>query len=194
MQKPPQRPSRPIPTVRSPTPASVPAARPTPAAGVPVQPEVERALALRDVMDHAVKVEQAAAARPVGRRSHGRLTLLLALCVPLLAFSVWSWVARPEIIWGADAELSAAEREDHLRLTMFFLAQRIEAARRQTGHYPVTLGEIGESSTSVSYRLVDDSTFTLSASSGTGELLLNSRQPLDQFLGNSIRALRPAGR
>lgn len=151
-------------------------------------------MALRDVMDHAVKVHQEGAARPAKRRSHGRLALLLGLCLPLLAFSAWSWVARPEVIWGAGAELSSGEREDHLRLTMFFLAQRIEAARRQSGRYPVTLGEIGEASANVSYRLVDDSTFTLSAFAGASELLLNSREPLDRFLGNNVRLLRPAGR
>lgn len=155
---------------------------------------MERALALRDVMDHAVKVHQEGAAKPTGRRSRGRLGLMLALCVPLLAFSAWSWVARPEIIWGAAAAVSPAEREGHLRLTMFFLAQRLEAARRQSGRYPVTLGEIGETSTTVSYRLVDDSSFTLSASLGDRQLLLNSRQPLDQFLGSNIRLLRAGGR
>lgn len=167
---------------------------PTPVSGAPIQPEVERALALRDVMDHAVKVHQEDARKPSRRRSNGRLALMLALCVPLLAFSVWSYVTRPAFIWGADDVLSPAERENHQRLALFFLAQRIEAARRQIGHYPVTLGEIGEASTTVSYRLLDDSTFTLRATSGASELLLNSRQPLDQFLGNNIRVLRPAGR
>ena len=193
MQKPPQRPSRPIPPVRSPTPASVPA-RPTPVGGTPVQPEVERAFALRDVMDHAVKVQQDMATKATRRRSPGRPMLVLGLCVPLLAFSVWSYVARPTIIWGADATFSAGERESHLRLTMFFLAQRLEAARRQTGHYPATLGEIGEAGTSVSYRLLDDSTFHLSSALDGRQLLLNSREPLDQFLGSNARLLRSAGR
>lgn len=193
MQKPPQRPSRPVPSVRSPTPASVPA-RPTPVSGTPVQPEVERAFALRDVMDHAVKVQQEMATTEARRRSPGRTMLVLGLCAPLLAVSVWSYVARPQIIWGADAKLSAGERESHLRLTMFFLAQRIEAARRQTGHYPVTLGEIGEASTGVSYRLLDDSTFHLSSTLDGTQLLLNSREPLDQFLGSNARLLRSAGR
>ena len=192
MQKPPQRPSRPIPSV-SPTPRSVPA-RPTPVSGTPVQPEVERAFALRDVMDHAVQVQQEMATKGARRRSPGRPMLVLALCVPLLAFSVWSYVARPVIIWGADATLTADDRENHLRLTMFFLAQRIEAARRQTGHYPATLGEIGEAGTSVSYRLLDDSTFHLSATWDGSQLLLNSREPLDRFLGNSVRLLRSSGR
>ena len=104
--------------------------------------EVERALALRDVMDHAVRVKrEISEAKPLHRR---RGVIALLLCIPLLGFSIYSFVARPEFIWGAPARLPQEQAEANARVAMFLLAQRIEALRAARGDYPESLAEIGE--------------------------------------------------
>ncbi len=94
--------------------------------------EVERALALRDVMDHAVRVHQEISeAKPFPRRS--RVLVATIVCIPLLAFSVYSVVARPEFIWGSRSVLPPDQADANARVALFMLAQRIEGVRAQRG-------------------------------------------------------------
>ena len=171
MTKPPQDPRRP--TGSSP---SIPPRK---------NAEVERALALRDVMDHAVRVQrEISEAKPLHRRRGAMLALLL--CVPLLAFSIYSLVARPEFIWGAAPVLPREQADANARIGLFLLAQRIEAVRAARGDYPESLTELGENFPGVTYAVVGDSAFELRAKADSAtEIVFNSRGDIRQFLRNT---------
>lgn len=144
---------------------------------------MERALALRAVMDHVV--ESATMPGPE-RRSRARRVTVAALSLLLLGASVYSWLARPEHIWGPTgrAESPVIDRAS-ARLAMFVIAQRVEAVRGQTGHYPLSLGDIGEPGYGVRYDLLGDTGFVLRADASGEAIEYRSTQPLEEFLGRS---------
>lgn len=145
---------------------------------------MDRALALRDVMDHAVRVQRENADAPLG--TSRRLLLGLAICVPLLAFSAYSLAARPEFIWGPSVAIPAEQRDAGVRMALFLLAQRIEAARAARGDYPVSLAEIGEAGAGVEYRLFGDTLFELrDASDAASGIVYRSNENPARFLGDS---------
>jgi hypothetical protein len=178
---------RPSGQFRPPTPASTPA-MPRKSA------EVERALALRDVMDHAVRVKrEISEAKPIYRRRGSLFALLV--CVPLLAFSVYSFVAKPEFIWGAPVALPPEQSEASGRVALFMLAQRIEAVRAQRGDYPESLTEIGEVAPGIQYTLVGDSAFELRMTpDATREIVFDSRANAREFLRNTPLTLSGSAR
>jgi hypothetical protein len=71
---------------------------------------VERALALREVMDHAVKVEREISKPMAMPRSRARLIGSALVCIPLIAFCAYSWIARTEFIWGPSMKSVASSR------------------------------------------------------------------------------------
>ena len=149
------------------------------------QAEVERALALRDVMDHAVRVQrEISEAKPLG--ASRRVLLAAVLCVPLLAFSAYSILARPEFIWGPPLALPMEQREAGVRVGMFLLAQRIEAVRAARGDYPQSLAEIGEASSGMEYRVFGDTLFELRLRpDSASEIVFRSNENSARFLGDS---------
>jgi hypothetical protein len=162
-------------------PASVPPRLSKPA----TQADIDRALALRDVMDHAVRVQrEISEAKPLHRS--GRLVTALVICMPLLAFCIYSFVARPDFIWGTAVALPPAQRDANGRVALFLLAQRIETIRAERGHYPETLREIGEEAAGLQYRLVGDSVFELRFKpDSASEIIFNSTENAARFLGDS---------
>lgn len=148
---------------------------------------MERALALRDVMDHAVRVQrEISGAKRIGP-SRAPMIWALLVCVPLLAFSAYSYLARPAFIWGAPAALPPERMDANVRVALFMLAQRIEAFRAEAGHFPVALGDIGEAVEGVRYSVLSDAVFELRAeATGGAAVVFRSDQPVDAFLGNSI--------
>lgn len=178
----------------------------TPGAGTPTvgskgnaggKSEVDRALLLRDVMDHAVRVHK----ETTGPRGIGgvggvnRSAILTAVCVPLLAFCVYSWVARPEFLWGPKAgPLPPARQDANTRFAMFMLAQRIKSYRATQGHYPATLEELGETLPGVVYSLGADGVFQLTASENGKSIMYRSDQPTNAFLGNSFDVIQGSGK
>ena len=166
------------------TPRSIPAQRPSSAGKSPA--ELERALALRDVMEHAVRVQREITAPKTIRKSRAGMVTAIALCVPLLGMSVFSWVAKPAAIWGPHA-IETSEREDaNARFVVFVLAERIESYRQTEGAYPAALAAVGVTDSLVSYRLTSDSTFELQTRAAGRELVFRSSDPVEAFLGNSI--------
>lgn len=151
--------------------------------------DLDRALAVRDVMEHAVKVQREITAPKRLQRSRARLVLGLVLCVPLLALSAYSWIAKPEIIWGPRPHAGVPRREANARVAMFLVAQRLEAHRASEGSYPASLAAIGDGATGLSYRRLTDSTYELRDSTVGRGLVLRSGERPDVFLGNSLRVI-----
>lgn len=169
----------------------------TPAVGATGKPEVDRALLLRDVMDHAVRVhKETTGPRGIGGRSgFNRSTVVIAVCVPLLALCVYSWVARPEFLWGPKAgPLPPVRQEANMRFAMFLLAQRIRSYRAAQGHYPATLEELGETMPGVVYSLSADGVFQLTASENGKPLTYRSDQPATAFLGDAFNVIQGLGK
>lgn len=152
--------------------------------------DVERAIALRDVMDHAVRVQKEISGVKRLGPSRARLILTAVICVPLLALCVYSFAARPAFIWGAVEELPVVQREAGLRLGMFLIAQRLEAFRAETGHYPAALGDIGEAVEGLQYRVVSDSLFELRSDQAGPPIVFRSDASVDVFLGSSVTVIQ----
>ena len=149
-------------------------------------------MALRDVMEHVVET---AKTPPPAKSSRKRGALAIVLCVLLLAACAYSWFARPESIWGPSGEpVSPVLDRASARLSIAFIAQRLKDARSQTGAYPLTLDEIGESASGVSYNLVGDTMFVLSAPTALDSVEYRSNQPIEEFLGRSVDLVTMARR
>ena len=158
--------------------------------------DVERALALRDVMDHAVKVHQESTDIRQLDTGRGRRITAAVICVPLLALSVYSWVARPELIWGPrHGAVAPARREANLRLAMFLLARRIMAYKASQGQLPASLAEIDERTArgaGIGYRLLSDSEFELRSTEGGSPIVYRSTDSASALLRNSVTAINAA--
>lgn len=153
------------------------------------RPSVERALALRDVMAHAVEVEKEVhkSDAPPGRSPAARVTML-AFSIIGLAFSVYSYVARPEFIWGPqEKSIPEVRRDANLRFTLYLLGQRIRAYRRTNGTLPASLADVGESPRGITYAIVSDTVFELRAMDGAREVVFRSDVRPDEFLGDTKR-------
>jgi hypothetical protein len=156
---------------------------------------VERALALRDVMDHAVKVQRESKQLRIPRRKVGRLVTALAICVPLLAASVYSVMARPAAIWGAgEPARDPVVHEAEMRFGTILIAQRIEAYRLAVGHYPRSLAVLGADTTAVAYDVVGDAEFLLTTMVNGKPVVYRSGDSPESFLGNSAAVLRSVQR
>ena len=148
-------------------------------------------------MDHAVRVHKETTG-PIGIGKGSRLNraLLVSLvCVPLLALCVYSWVARPEFLWGPKAgPLPPAQHDANMRFAMFLLAQRIEGYRAAQGNYPATLAELGESIPGVAYSLGSDGVYQLRAVENGQTIEYRSNQSLNAFVGNALNVIQGGGR
>lgn len=162
----------------------------TPSLSTP--PSVERAMALRDVMDHAARVQREVTAATPLRRSRTPRILAVIVAGILIGFSAYSLIARPAFIWGEPTFVDPARNDASMRLGIYLLAQRLEAFRAEAGEYPASLGDIGEAVEGVLYALLSDSVFEL-RSAADPTLVLRSDASAESFLGNSIRLIQGAG-
>jgi hypothetical protein len=137
-------------------------------------------------MDHAVRVQREISKPTLLRKSRARLVWATVVCVPLIALSAYSWIARPTFIWGpSERSVSAARQDADIRFAMYLLAQRVESYRGTEGPYPATLDALGEQLEGVSYRVISDSVFELRAERDGKPLVFRSNENVDAFLGNS---------
>ena len=150
-------------------------------------------MTLRDVMDHAVRMEREIATRGPARRSRTSRTAALIVSIALLGCSAYSLIARPAFIWGEPFVESRSRADASTRLGMYLLAQRLESFRTEAGQYPASLGDIGEAVEGVLYALVSDSVFEL-RSTADSAILLRSDAPIDAFLGNSLSVIQGPSR
>jgi len=144
-------------------------------------------------MQHAVKVQQETTDVRYVDRPRRRRWIALAVCIPLLALSAYSWFARPEFIWGPRADSApAVRREANLRLAMFLLSRRLIAYRVTQGHYPTTLADVGERNSAIRYRLLGDTAFELRGGDSTNAVVLQSTDNPTTFLGNTANVINAA--
>ena len=149
------------------------------------RPDVERAMALAAVMDHAVKVHKETA-RPIPQqKSNAKVILMTMILIPLTALAAYVWFGRPELIWGPGVKpLPVAQAEAGLRWSMYLLAHRVEAYYRAHGEYPSSLRDVGDSVPGVAYFGMD-SVFELRAMENGKPVILRSDRDVDEFLGPS---------
>ena len=154
--------------------------------------EVEKQLALRDVMEHAVRETRAVAtARPM--QSYRTRPIFLAVVAVATSLScALVFILRPDSVFGPDpAAVSAAQREAHMRFAMYLTTQRVLEYREFYRRLPPSLEAMGENWEGISYRAVNDSVFELRAPGDSGKaLVLRSDQRLDPFLGTSLNMIR----
>ena len=173
MSNPPQR-----------TPRSSQAVTPRSTGALPA--DVERALALRDVMDHAVRVQREITDPQRMRPSRTRPIWAGILCALAIGFGIYSWVARPEFIWGPAArQESPARREATLRFSMYLLARRLESYRAAAGGYPTSLSALNGGTEGITLHIVSDSVFELRATDNGRPIVFRSNEPASVFLGAS---------
>jgi hypothetical protein len=140
-------------------------------------------MALRDVMEHVVETSKTSIER---KRSRAGAAVAIVVCILLLGASAYSWIARPEAIWGPSGEpISPVIDRASARMSMAIIAQRLNDVRGQTGAYPLTLRDIGEAAGGIDYSLVGDTMFVLTAQSAGDSIVYRSTQPLDAFLGRT---------
>ena len=139
-------------------------------------------------MNRVVEVQKEITAPKKLRLSRARLIVTAVICVPLLALSVYSWVARPEFIWGPRAlPVPSLRRDANTRFSMFLLARRIQSYGRTEGALPSSLAAIGSRVPGVSYAVVSDSVFELRAEEGGKPIVFRSDASLSDFLGNAAK-------
>lgn len=150
---------------------------------------IARAVALRDVLKHAVAVYKESRKHSGSPASAGTGRIVaLALCVPALAFCVYSYVARPQSIWGPKlANVSPVLEDANVRFTMFLLSQRIRSQYATKGTLPASLAGLGAIPPGITYKIVADSVFELRGEVGRQVLVLRSDEPPKAFLGDAPR-------
>jgi hypothetical protein len=155
----------------------------------PRKGDVDRAVALRDVMDHAVKMQKDTASARWIPRSGSRSTVLTVICALLAAFSAYSWIARPEFVWGPKANAEPVRQDAEARLSIYFISRRIEALKKRDGAYPATIASLMRPGSTVQYRVLSDSTYELLEMLGSRPLVYRSDTPMNAFLGNAARII-----
>lgn len=154
--------------------------------------EVEKQLALRDVMEHAVRETKAVASAKQIQSWRSRPIILAAIAIPLALIAGYSLVAKPEFIYGPKpGTMPVQRRVAYQRFAMFLAAQRVVEYRETQRRLPPSLEATGESWAGITYRLVNDSVFELRAAGDSGAAIVyRSDQRLDPFLGSSITMIK----
>lgn len=153
--------------------------------------EIEKQIAIRDVMDYAVRVTRAVQMAKQMVSYRARPMLLALISIPLLVTALYAWAARPAWVFGPDpVRVEPSRQMAYTRFAIYLAAQRIEAHRLARGVLPGSLGEVEEEWAGMSYRPLSATVFELSARGPAGEIVFQSDQPVLAFLGQSVPFLR----
>ena len=186
------RPSRTLPATTS---ASSKAAKAPTTSAEEAADELEKAKAILDVVQHSARFTRAVAlAKPI-ESVRGRTIIVAALAAPLLLLTAYTYIARPDWVFGARPTIGSIERrEAYQRFVMSLVAYRVEYFRATNqGQLPQTLVEVGEEWPGIGYTVVDRER-GLYELHGTGVLpdpiRYRSDQRVADFVGTSTRFLR----
>ena len=147
--------------------------------------ENSRASALRDAVAHAVETDREFKKKGsiAGGTGRARPWVILAIA---LAVTGYSWIGKPQFIWGAPAVMPSPEiQQADMRMSMYFFAIKVERYRKQHGAYPNSLSDMGDSLPGLRYSLVSPSTYELRGTAANREIVLRSDMAGAQFLGNA---------
>ena len=156
---------------------------------------VERAMALRDVMSHAVDVEKdmRKSSGPMNESGGGR-GVMLVLSLGFLAFTIYAYTVKPEFIFGADpSKVSEVRRDANVRFTMYLLSRRVESFKSTAHRLPDDLTPFAGAPKGVIYLRLTDSVFELRAKDAGKEIVYRSDESADRFLGLSPKILSGRG-
>jgi hypothetical protein len=156
------------------------------------QDEVEKQLALRDVMEHAVRETRAVATAKHITSWRSRPIILAAIAIPLALIATVSVIAKAEFIYGpSPASIPAARRAANTKFAMYLVAQRVLEYREAERRLPESLLAAGEEWDGITYRVVNDSVFELrSVGDAAQAIVFRSNERVDPFLGNSVTLLK----
>jgi len=153
--------------------------------------ELEKAEAIRDVMEHAVRVTRAVALAKEMKSWPLRPLALALVAVMSVTLGVYTFTAQADWAYGPDpASVPALRHDAHVRFAMYLTSQRLIAHQAATGVLPETLAELGEEWPGVEY-VRADSSFTLRARAADGApITLEPAGDLKAFLADSRLHLR----
>lgn len=151
-------------------------------------PPVEnaRASTLREAVTHAFETDREFRKTSSNTAGEGRARRLLVLTIAMIAVSAYSWVARPQFIWGAPVEPPPPQiQQADMRISMFLFGMKVDRFRKKNGAYPETLAALGDSIRGIRYVLLNDSTFELRAKAANHEIVFRSDTTAADFLGEA---------
>jgi hypothetical protein len=152
--------------------------------------------ALASAFEDVLKADQErreAARRPAGK---GRPWLGIISLVVFAGTGAWLAVDRPAWLFPPVVAEDPARDDAGLRLTMYAAATRLNAYRSTALRYPPRLEDVpGITTRDLRYERLADTVFVLRGRRGNVSLALNSRDPLEPFLGTTLaRTLQRSGR
>jgi hypothetical protein len=154
---------------------------------------VERAMALRDVMSHAVEADkESRKSSGPPKESGGSRVFMLVLSIGLAAFTVFAYSTRPEFIFGANPNnVTEVRRDANVRFTLYLLSRRVESYKKQQQKYPDDLLSVTKTPPKgVEYARLSNDVFELRAKDGANLLVFRSDEPADKFLGQVPKTLQ----
>jgi len=170
---------------------SVRPARPSGAQSAFGAEELEKQLAIRDVMEYAVRETRAVQLAKLMVSYSSRPMLLALIAVPSLIVALYAHAARPDWAFGPDpVRMQPARKQAYTKFAMYLAAQKVEAYRAAQGRLPGSLGELDEDWAGMSYRALSPTVFELSAKGESGEIVFQSDKPARAFVGSSVTYLR----
>src|SRR5262245_42772849 len=93
---------------------------------------VERAMALRDVMNAAVETEKEFRKKSGPPSKSGGRGVMYTFSFALMAFTLFAYMARPEFIFGANPNNTPEVRRDaNVRFTLYLVSRRVESFKNQ---------------------------------------------------------------
>lgn len=156
--------------------------------------ELEKARAVADVMEYAVRVTKAVQIAQEMKTWAWRPIVLGTAAAFTLLFTAYMFLFEPDWVFGPSlTAISPARREAGLRYAIFLSTARINDYRSSRGTLPATLGDVGEDWPGVAYRTPDGASFDLRATNPNpngAPLVLQSSDDPRAFLGLSRRYLR----